>query len=67
MVVTRPAVVAELSVLRNTEPVPCLRRLISVGKVMMLPGGKPTETVILAMAEAPVPLPLIKEISGGLL
>jgi hypothetical protein len=33
----------------------------------MLPGGKPTETVILAMAEAPVPLPLIKEISGGLL
>ena len=39
MVVTRPAVFAELSELRNTEPVPCLRRVVVVGMVTTLPGG----------------------------
>ena len=67
MVVRRPAVFAELSVLRNTEPVPCLRREVSFGRLIILPEGKPFETIILATAEAPVPLPPLKVTSGGLL
>ena len=67
MVVRRPAVFAELSVLRKTEPVPCLRREISSGRTMILPAGKPLETVILAIPEATVPLPLLKETIGGAL
>ena len=37
MVVRRPAVFAELSVLRITEPVPCLRRVVVVGMLITLP------------------------------